>query len=409
MNGKALPPPLIFNDEAQKPGLHALIIGVSVYDFLGKVATKPTDPTMLTISNSLPQLEGPAQAARDLADFLIARKDRLTKPLSTLRFLAAPSQAEAAAGSTAFQGVMAPTSDNIEAAIKDWQKDAARSNDEATLFFFSGHGTQVSKVDSIILPQDFLGGTTVFDKTTKVMDIWNGMAVSKTVPAIAQNQFYFIDACRDDQDLYRTLDTSDVRKPLFIDPLGVDKRNAPIFFAAGPGQQTKVQPGTKPSTRFGARLLSCLSDGGGGIKQNGQWVVTVNALQTALNLLSDYENLGFTERVDSFEFDKSTNGRQVILSLDKTPSVPCTLRFEASDGARKGHSIVMQPPLSDKKTIPPELADPHKTDIPAGYYTFSADPAGLFQTDGVDIRPPLIDIRFGSAGIEDLTLDQRNL
>src|ERR1043166_2088753 len=405
MNGTALPPPLIFNDAAQKPGLHALIIGVSAYDFLGKVATKPTDPTMLTISNSLPQLEGPAQAARDLADFLIARKDKLAKPLSTLRFLAAPSAKEAA-GSNAFQGVMAPTSDNIVAAIKAWQKDAARSNDEATLFFFSGHGTQVSKVDSIILPQDFLGGATVFDKTIKVMDIWNGMAVSKSVQAIAQSQFYFIDACRDDQDLYRTLDTLDVRTPLFIDPLGVDKRNAPIFFAAGPGQQTKV--GVTRSTRFGARLLSCLS-GGGGVKQNKQWVVTVNALQAALNLLSDYENLGFGSKLDSFEFDKSTNGREVIHSLDATPSVPCTLRFEASGSALKGRSIVMRTLLSGTRTIPPELADPHRTGIDAGHYAFSADPVGLFQADEIDIRPPLIDIRLGSAGIEDLTLDQRNL
>jgi hypothetical protein len=386
MNGAGMIPPLIFDDQRNEPGLHALIVGVSSYPYLAGGVCKPAKEPMLSLSTQLKQLSGPAQSAKDLANFLTSRKDKLIKPLRTLRLLASPGVSEAG---PAFDGVLPATADNVTKALSAWQKDACRSNEEVTLFYFGGHGSQLNKRNALLLLEDFLGGLTVFDRTIEVSDIWYGMAVSTFVPNIAQTQFYFIDACRVDYKLYREIQRTGTCSPFVIQDLGPDQRVAPIFFAAGPGQDTKAYPDLK-TTRFGQRLLRCLvNDGAEQIKK--KWVVTVGQLSKALSKLSNFQNLSSGATIDSFDIDQWSNEQLVIHTLDGPPTVKCTFRFEPDD-ARKGVALILESlmPKTPTRVRFSELHDPQL--VTAGIYTMASDPEGLFPKGSINIQPPFMDI-----------------
>jgi Caspase domain len=400
MNGTKPDSSLIFNGVDPGPGVHALMIGVSAYAFIKGGTAIPSTPVMANLAQQLDQLVGPAQSARDLADFLIARKDKLTKPLRTVRLVASPSPDETK-DNPAFDGIPPATSDNIVTALNNWKNDASRSNDEVALFYFGGHGSQRSKTNALLLPHDFLGGFAMFDKTIDVMDIWSGMAPDNKGSSIAQTQFYFIDACRDDEDVYRDFQKTGMRQPFDVRELGTDERVAPIFYASGPGQQTKADVVHK-TTRFGSRLLLCLKGAGGEALQQHGWVVTVNKLANALDTLSAYARLG-GER-DSFRADKLGGGRTIIHRLDEPPKVPCIFRFNGN--ARKGHAMVLQTLTTGTQTIPPELDDPHRKEIVAGHYAISPNPTGLFPLSEIDILPPLKDLEMTRTEVLDASLNQ---
>jgi hypothetical protein len=155
-------PPLIFDDGQNQPGVHVLVVGVSAYSYLSGGTSTPAKEPMLSLSRQLAQLSGPAQSARDLADFLISRKDKLVKPLRTLRLLASPSNSEVG---PAFNGVLPAKAAHVAKALSAWQADSRRSGDEVSIFYFGGHGTQLSRTNAVLLLEDFLGNLTVFDST----------------------------------------------------------------------------------------------------------------------------------------------------------------------------------------------------------------------------------------------------
>lgn len=399
MNDTASAPPLIFDDGSQEPGLHALIIGVSAYSHLLGGSSQPADELMLAVSKELGQLEGPAQAARDLADFLLARRCKLTRPLRTLRFLASPSPDEASRPD--LQNVTPATFGEIARAMKAWQKDAARSNDEVALFYFSGHGTRLTWNDALLLPHDFLSGSKVLDKVFDVTGLRGGMAVSETAPQIAQTQYYFIDACQDDRKNFKKLDASDVAPVVLeVDPKGADDRDTPIFFAARSGRTTRTAAG-KNTTRFGGRLLECLK-GGGADYINDKWVVTINTLAGALDKWSVYENLSLTPNEDSFNTGGNYgHGDTIVHEIDERPLVPCTFRFGSTNDI-KNLAILLKNEIAGDLRIP-DLKNPHSAEIAAAYYVISPDPSGLFSKREFPIRPPFKDVTIAGEKFTDVT------
>src|SRR3954463_11600941 len=83
-------PSLIHDDnQRDRPGLHALLVGVSRYPHLAG-GEEPAAETF-----GLGQLSSPATTVKLLAERLLAHKDRLTPKLKTLRVLVSPSPSEA--------------------------------------------------------------------------------------------------------------------------------------------------------------------------------------------------------------------------------------------------------------------------------------------------------------------------
>ena len=80
--------PLLFDRRTElgnSPGTHALVVGVSDYEFLPS-HDKEADPVF-----GLRGLASGALTAYRVAEWLLKSKDRLAAPLATLRLLVAPS------------------------------------------------------------------------------------------------------------------------------------------------------------------------------------------------------------------------------------------------------------------------------------------------------------------------------
>src|SRR5205823_3752262 len=121
--------PLILDERKaiDGPGLHALIIGVSSYDYLsGGTATLAPGATkrMRDLAAKIGQLSGPALSAKSLADWMLERREHFGAPLKTVRLLASPSLTE-----KGLEGIMPATVNNVVAALTDWRQDASKRND----------------------------------------------------------------------------------------------------------------------------------------------------------------------------------------------------------------------------------------------------------------------------------------
>jgi hypothetical protein len=148
--------PLIFDERstARGPGLHALIVGVSYYDFLIGGRKLPPIRKLRPLAKLIPNVSGPAESAKRFADWLINRRENLTAPLRSLRLLCSPSVDEVKRG---LVGITPATTQNVADALLGLWQDSQHNND-ITLFYFAGHGAQRSKWDAVLLMQDFLGG-----------------------------------------------------------------------------------------------------------------------------------------------------------------------------------------------------------------------------------------------------------
>jgi len=365
-------PGIVFEDRANAaPGLHVLIVGVSCYDYLGG-GPAPPRPEFRQPATQLAQLSGPALSAAKLAQFFVSRKAKWGKPLSTCRVLLSPARdGSEDAGLSNFEGWARASYDNLKLALTGWHDDAAKDTDGAALFYFSGHGIQRSPGDAVLLPADFLGGTTYLDRAVDVNQIYNGMAPSKLFPDMARQQFFFIDACQADFSIFRDF-PSETTPPIFIRPnSGADSRVAPIYYAAAPGRETFAVQGD--GTRFGTDLLNSLRGLGGCNASPGglpaEWCVTVGSLAEALEALRTQFNdeRGFTIRTS--RIDKFTDTHTVLHRLDGPPVVDCILRFlpdNAAHQAKVSIGMPWDPPFNP-------LMNPHKFTRPAGFYFIKGD------------------------------------
>ena len=350
-------PSLVFKAEDQTtPGLHALLIGVSAYSSLKGGPSQPQNQPNLTLSRSLGQLIGPAQSAYNVAQFCQARAAKLSKPLRTLRLLASPSPEEQADNPDLGQFEPA-TAANVTKALQAWRKDACRSDEEVTLFYFAGHGLQLSAPNTLLLFADFLGGNAMLDHAMEVNTIYNGMEVSKYVQTIARTQFYFIDSCRVGSDVFSQIEIKGTCTPWDVYITGPIIRDAaPIFYATGPGEPAKTLA-TERTTKFAKRLLRCLKGDGAERVGNGAWAVTIESLIHALKKLSDAENQAAGATIDDADISGWRNGFTVIHMLDEAPKVPCTLTFVPPE-VQKGLALVL-----DNRRSPP-LRFPQSSVIP---------------------------------------------
>ena len=113
------------------PGLHVLLIVVSNYPYAaaGELQAEET--------YGLGQLAAPARTVKDIADWLIKHARDLALPLRSIRLLASPSPLEIS-NNESLKNLVPATLQNVQAAMISWRKEASRSPDNATLFYFAG-------------------------------------------------------------------------------------------------------------------------------------------------------------------------------------------------------------------------------------------------------------------------------
>jgi Caspase domain len=282
-------PSLIFDARKKlgsKPGLHAILIGVSDYTYLAASEDQAGDGLKAML-----KLESSALSAWQVALKLkqLDKAKQLLRPLKSIRLLIAPSQVELDVDPKMKKAKGdQPTFEAIKSALKAWRDDVAQSQGEQALFFFSGHGLRRLAQDTILLASDFLEDEDEeLEKAFTLANVFNGMMPTANFMEIGREQVYLIDACRDKPPQLDIMEDTTTPKIFGIrlnDDI-VDDRSAPIIFATIPGG---VAAGTSGQpTYFAQSLLWALDNGTGELQQidgpDGEvWPLSIDSLYNGM-------------------------------------------------------------------------------------------------------------------------------
>jgi hypothetical protein len=251
--------PGFFADPTWKPdssGTFAVIIGASKYPHLDGTA-KTYHLDQLTVS---------ALTAHCVFDWLRGQYRFTAAPLAQCWVLLAPSSDEVAyaqASEPAFDATLkhaaVPTFDACEEAIRKWFKTLkalpkAVARESRSVFFFCGHGLELTLEKQILLPSDYLGSGFLNDAISvpNLRDGCGSLAV--------RDQFFFIDACRNDHE---TLRGANIRGAAILDELSASAmnpdRNSALVYASAAGTRafSPLHPKEGPSI-FGQALVEGL-------------------------------------------------------------------------------------------------------------------------------------------------------
>jgi hypothetical protein len=384
--------PLVFDKRGQlagRPGVHALVAGVSAYPHLPGGAG-PAAPQPL----GLQQLTSTALSAFRVHEWLLERRDKLLAPLATVRLLLAPSADELAAEPAL--GQLAPFDVSLDAFRREaaaWRDDAASDRGSVTFFYFAGHGVQRTKDDAALLLEDFGDGLgDVLDKCINMYNVYNGMAPSPSFPSIARTQLYFVDACRvrpAEFSQYESLETSRVWP---VELSGRDDRRAPTTYATVPGALAYGLPAQQ--SFFSRALIDCLNgDAAEAIEENGaeRWCVSVNSLHAELADAMRTQAAGNVD--DDPDFRSDGRGEDFVVHyLDGVPTVRLELLVDP-DAALPCTSVTILNDVNEEvlSLAPPLTPNPYECPLPAGVYTIRADVTPP--------RPPYVSVPGRARGI----------
>ena len=368
---------------AGRKGLHALIVGVSAYpnlpstDGLGMVPLSSTSLSAYLMFFWLLDAD---------------RKGLLQYPLSTCRLLLTPTAQEILDSAKYPPGIsaLAPPSCSVSAfqlAADAWRRDALNDPDEAALFYFAGHGIQITRNNQALLLDTFGAAGPVSMHSVDVSSLRNGMAPSAAHPNIAKTQFYFVDACRNVPPSNLSLENVRASDVFQVQAAGLDNRRAPIFFASPPDGRAQAVP--RYQTLFSMALFRCL--GGRAAfppdrvkpgRAANDWYVSTQSIAQGLPIVLDEIN---REYGGDQRWTMDGSGEDAVLCyLGGTPNVP--LQIEIDPPAALNCTWV------DLKQIGAQAA-PTRFSCPPNTHPFrSSVPAGIYEIDAT-LHTPVPGVR----------------
>jgi hypothetical protein len=373
------------------PGLHALLVGVSLYPHLPGGGGVTAEQHF-----GMGQLRSPALTAYRLYQWLKRRNQNLPVPLATCRLLLSPSPEEIAVEPALANFNASSTWKNFSFEAKAWRTDAANCTENQTLFYFGGHGVQRSRTDPIMLSHEFgdaVGGTLT--RGVALNNIFNAMAPSASYPSIARTQFYFVDACRVQPESFKEKELLSVPDLMDVDIGGIDNRCAPIFYASVAGA-TAYALDCMP-TLFGLALLDALERDAADLRVDDtgeRWVVTSHSLDRALKIRLAELNRQWNSDQDAAM--SGIAGDAEIHRLDGPPVVDITLEIEPAE-ALTCTTVRLEDPASNTPAcqVPIPISPyPFRHSLAAGFYRLSAtiDPPTPQYIAGrpriVEAKPP---------------------
>lgn len=361
------------------PQTHVLIVGVS--DYVNLSAAPSTDLFQLRKLNSA------ALSGYRFSQWLSEYGKTLDPPLAdSVRLLlsATPDEIEKEPALKTYVpgSECRATLANVTAALDAWRNAARVRPDDATLFYFAGHGLQrqdSSGADQVLLLEDFGAvNSKLFRDALEFSSIKDGMvpSIGETgQPSIARKQLYFLDACRArPKELF---DLSGFRATEHWDPerFPSENRTVAVYYATLPG---KLASGIeKEQSVFNRALIRCLSGDAAEFDQwERRWRISTSSLfggiARALDDLND--ELGSDQHGDS-----NITGYHTIRWLLEPPTVQISIELAPEEAAslaalalfdRTGTPV----PLGDRAgapvfTLPPPLEPhPYPKKVPGGEY-----------------------------------------
>lgn len=372
---------LVFDRTAElagQPQTHAFLVGVSEYTHLPGM-NEPADPATF----GLRRLASPALSAWEISRWLVERAD-LFRPLGTIRLLMSPAPEE----TPKLTPITGPGGVKIEAAgvdpadwthfVKealDWQKTASTQRDSVCFFYFSGHGLERAGRPLITLADftDPLAGGKLQRSCEVIANFVLGMAPTEELPDMARNQFYFVDACRE-----QVLNPAGlIAQPGTVwDALPKnDDRATPVFMASFAGSRALTIRGQP--TDFCKGLQEAFAKGAENVDQQDpkrRWPIDSVSLSTALD--NYFERLGTGQYAPT---TGSTFKRPKLCWLPGPP--PVDFRVIVDPAAAIGVTKLSLTDLNTRlaKTITASTADhPYQVSMPAGIVELRAKCNGTF-------------------------------
>lgn len=263
-------------EDLSLPGTHALVIGVSAYEFLRDGANCSPQGYAFHIG----QLSSAARSASEFAAWLMNGYNRPNHPLRSLRVLLSPSPNETIEPSVQalLKGNWQATRQNVDMMFTHF-RDAAGSHEEnVAIVYVVGHGVQFSKNGAVLLLNDFADPMHRYDTYTGAVDMrWMHDAMNQE-SGVAQTQFWFVDVCRDLPENLEKYGVLGGVKGGDVERTGSAK-SSPLFLSASPGQGAFAK--TDGLTLFCEALLKGLKEGHAARSEgerNSPWRVSVNTL-----------------------------------------------------------------------------------------------------------------------------------
>jgi hypothetical protein len=267
-----------------RPGTHALIVGVSSYRNLPSHASSIRDPKF-----GLRGVASSALSAYRVAQWLIQHADELAVPLVTLSLMIAPSDRE-----TEVEPVLAAKAlpcgvDDFFRAANEWRNLARDNRNSSMIFYFSGLGKELARSEPILLFEDFGDDYgPLLRGAVSVNNLVYGLSPTDRQPQIARTQLFFIDSSRTSFENVMRYELANPTPVFDAEFLGIDDRCAPVFYASQPGAHAYSIKGQQ--TLFSAALLECLSGAAAvpapassGEDDFPLWEVTVSSLIDGLD------------------------------------------------------------------------------------------------------------------------------
>lgn len=353
-----------------KPGIHALIVGISDYPHLPK-DNEPDTPSSFGARN----LTSAALTAYEVCKWLTERQDQLSVPLMTCRLMISPSEKEAEVEQQLSSLATSTSVDKFLTAANEWRQDALTDPENVTFFYFAGNGLEVSKTEVVMLFQDFGSGVgPVLRSAVSVNNLFFGMAPLVRQEKIARSQIYFIDTNRVTPEELKHYEVANTTAVFDAERLGIDDRRATIFHAASPGGKAYAFKGGQ--SLFSIALLNCLNGAAavpGNTDEEGniQWQVSIHSLADALGeILSQMgKRLGVEQGYTVSGIVKDW----VIHYLEGPPLVEVIIEIEPKEAVPFTRIEVLNDAGEQALELPVPLSPhPYSVRVPGGFYSFGA-------------------------------------
>jgi hypothetical protein len=373
----------------ERPGTHALIVGISAYRHLPGGDGPPAPASF--------GLQSPSSAAITaftLYDWLVARGDDLAAPLATCRLLLSPSAEELASHADVAGLHAGATLDAFLHAVSGWRDDARRHRENIALLYLVGLGIERPDGEQLFLLEDFGNGIgSLLRGTVTLSSIVNGMAPSTGHPGMARTQVYVLDASRRRPRSDLSFDWINSTPVFDQEVSGPDDRALLTIYAAAPGSPALA--GKKAGSVLGQALIRCLDGGAADLLDTGQWGVTLSSLVRALPREVEEIARGY-KRSQQVAFTGSF-AEAVLVYLDSPPMVDVELKLNS----QQSRSVVgVQLRASDGGVVfdsPVDASGPVRAELAAGLYSVT------ITLDTGDERPEIIGPRVLVARPPDVT------
>jgi hypothetical protein len=367
-------PPAIDNTEdlQDRPGLHALIVGLSEYPHLER-ATKENQNDKTAPHYGLRKLSSPALSAYRLARALLLWGPTLAMPIATIRLLLSPSEDENISELPLVKRAVEPTWDNFAAEAQNWRQCAASHKDNIAFFYFGGHGLQRDLYDQILLLKGFGDGLGApLNHGVDTQRLLRGMAGSDLNPNMARRQIFLFDACRTPVPDISETELESVRDIWKIDKTDHDDRNCAVFYATMPGRSSYANRGKQ--TVFVRAFINALNGIGAEETQRfvpgggkATWAITASSLAASLSHLIRHDPTPISS--DQQLFPAGARPDFIIREMYRAPRVKFQIRLNPSkDHERASFSLRDGGNLVCHTGKPPIRPYPFESVLYAGNY-----------------------------------------